>query len=152
MDAPVSMQTYCSQCAATPSFALGLRTSVFPLRLLPESCLLHWIQNLQENQTRVEKAFECPLCSADYEIESDDPLHLRILNKLNISLTRTGKIATLVGARTAIVAFGSCMFPKIPHRTRVWPKSSRSIGNLDLHLLCTSYGAWAVRGFFGLEM
>jgi hypothetical protein len=143
MDTPVSMHTHCSRCAATPSFPLGVRTNIFPLRLLPESCLLHWIQSSQENQTRVEKAFKCPQCGADYEIESDNPLLLRILNKLNGSLTRTGKVATLIGAGTTVVAFGACMFSQIPHRTRVWPKSSRSEPRylLVVHILRSLGGA-----------
>ncbi|KAF9784660.1 hypothetical protein BJ322DRAFT_1124980 [Thelephora terrestris] len=94
-----------------------------------ESCLLHWIQSSQENQTRAEKAYKCPQCGADYEIESDNPLLLRILNKLNQVLTRTGKITTLVGIGTTVFAFGTCIY-----------------------LLCTSYGAWAVREFLGQEM
>lgn len=94
-----------------------------------ESCLLHWIQSSQENQSRVEKAFKCPQCGSDYEIESDNPLLLRIMNKLNGMLTRTGKIATLVGMGTTLLTFGTC-----------------------LYVLCTTYGAWAVREFLGPEM
>jgi len=94
-----------------------------------ESCLLHWIQSSQENHSRVEKAFKCPQCGADYEIESENPPLLRILNKLNQALTRTGKVATLVGMGTTVFTFGTCIY-----------------------LLCTSYGAWAVREFLGQEM
>ncbi|KAF9649561.1 hypothetical protein BDM02DRAFT_3094609 [Thelephora ganbajun] len=94
-----------------------------------ESCLLHWIQSSQENQTRIERAFKCPQCGADYEIESDNPLMLRLLNKLNKVLTSTGKVATLVGMGTTIFTFATCIY-----------------------LMCTSYGAWAVREFLGQEM
>lgn len=94
-----------------------------------ESCLLHWIQSSQENQSRAEKAFKCPQCGADYEIESENPPLLRFLNKLNTMLTRTGKVATLVGMGTTVFTFGTCIY-----------------------LLCTSYGAWAVREFLGKEM
>lgn len=82
--------------------------------MLPESCLLHWIQSSQETQSRLEKAFKCPQCGADYEIESDNPLLLRILNKLNQMLTRTGKVATLVGMGTTIVTFATCTFILTP--------------------------------------
>jgi len=94
-----------------------------------ESCLLHWIQSSQENQTRVEKAFKCPQCGADYEIESDNPPMLRLLNNLNKVLTSTGKVATVVGMGTTVFTFGTCIY-----------------------LMCTSYGAWAVREFLGQEM
>jgi len=118
-----------------------------------ESCLLHWIQSSQENQTRVEKAFKCPQCGVDYEIESDNPPMLRLLNKLNKFLTRTGKVATVVGMGTTVFTFGTC--------ASVLSNSTKHaliltqylfIGNTGIYLMCTSYGAWAVREFLGQEM
>lgn len=106
VDTPVSMHSYRSWCGTTSLFASGSGIKPF----VPESCLLHWIQSSQENQSRVEKAFKCPQCSADYEIESDNPLLLRILNKLNGILTRTGKIATLAGIGTTVFTLATCMF------------------------------------------
>jgi len=51
------------------------------------------------------------------------------MNKLNKVLTNTGKIATVVGMGTTVFTFGTCIY-----------------------LMCTSYGAWAVREFLGQEM
>lgn len=114
MDTPMSMHSHRPRCATTSLFTFSLRTNNFSFYVLLETCLLHWIQSSQENQTRAEKAFKCPQCGADYEIESDNPLLLRILNKLNKVLTRTGKIATLVGMGTTVFAFGTCTFLPIP--------------------------------------
>jgi len=108
MDSPMPMHSYRSRCAATSPFAFSFGLNAFLPHVLPESCLLHWIQSSQENQARVEKAFKCPQCGADYEIESDNPVALRLLNKLNKILTSTGKVATLVGMGTTIFTFGTC--------------------------------------------
>ena len=149
VDTSVSMHSYCPRCVATPPSAPCPEINGSLLGPLLESCLLHWIQSSQENQTRVEKAFKCPQCGADYEIESDNPPLLRLLNKMNKMLTRTGKVATLVGLGTTVFTFGTCTFPS--------DSSSRAlvlsfVGNIGVYLMCTSYGAWAVREFLGQEM
>jgi hypothetical protein len=114
VDTPVPMHSHRPRCAATSLINFQLRTNNSLFYVLLESCLLHWIQSSQENQTRAEKAYKCPQCGVDYEIESDNPPLLRILNKLNQVLTRTGKITTLVGIGTTVFAFGTCTFLPIP--------------------------------------
>lgn len=110
VDTPMSMHSYRSWYATASLFAFRTRPNTPLFRMLLESCLLHWIQSSQETQTRAEKAFKCPQCGADYEIESDNPPMLRFLNKLNKILTSTGKVATVVGMGTTIFTFGTCEF------------------------------------------
>ena len=152
MDTPMPMHSHRSRCATTSPFALSFEPNVFLSHVLPESCLLHWIQSSQENQTRVEKAFKCPQCGADYEIESDNPIGLRFLNKLNKILTSTGKVATLVGMGTTIFTFGTCTSVSSNSTERALTPAYPFIGNTGIYLMCTSYGAWAVREFLGREM
>ena len=110
VDTSVPVHSHRSRCAITSLFAFCSGPNV----LLPysplESCLLHWIQSSQENQARVEKAYKCPQCGADYEIESNNPATLRLLNRLNRILTSTGKVATVVGMGTTVFTFGTCAF------------------------------------------
>ena len=110
LDTPMSMHSYRPRCASASLFTSGRGPEMSTFHLLPESCLLHWIQSSQETQTRVEKALKCPQCGADYEIESDNPPALRLLNKLNKILTGTGKLATVVGMGTTVITFGTCAF------------------------------------------
>jgi len=120
--------------------------------VLLESCLLHWIQSSQETQTRAEKAFKCPQCGADYEIESENPLVLRFLNQLNKILTSTGKVATVVGMGTTVFTFGTCAFASFNSAELEFTLTYHLLGNVGIYLLSTSYGAWAVREFLGQEM
>ena len=115
---------------------------------MTESCLLHWIQSSQQSPFRADKAFKCPQCGATYEIESYNPLPLRILDFLNKRLTMAVKMVTIAGIGTTLATFGTC-------------ESSSQVYNLinqmpmmplGIYLLCTSYGAWAVREFLGKEM
>lgn len=136
----------------TSLFALCSEPNVFLPCPLLESCLLHWIQSSQENQARIEKAYKCPQCGADYEIESNNPAVLRFLNKLNKILTSTGKIATVVGMGTTVFTFGTCTSAPPDSTKRTLNLTDHSIGNTGIYLMCTSYGAWAVREFLGQEM
>lgn len=133
-------------------FALGYKPQIFTPHTLPESCLLHWIQSSQENQTRVEKAFKCPQCGVDYEIESDNPPALRLMNRLNKLLTSTGKFATVVGMGTTIFTFGTCASVCSGSVARAFTLTDCVIENTGIWLMCTTYGAWAVREFLGQEM
>ena len=126
------------------------KTSI-PHALL-ESCLLHWIQSSQENQARAEKAFRCPQCGVDYEIESENPPALRLMNKLNKTLTSTGKFITLIGMGTTVFTFGTGAFPCSHPTPCGFTLTDCIIGNLGIYLMCTTYGAWAVREFLGREM
>jgi len=152
VDTPVSMHSYRSWSVTASLFAFSFGPNMSLFRVLPESCLLHWIQSSQETQTRVDKAFKCPQCGADYEIESDNPPALRFLNKLNKFLTNTGKAATVVGMGTTVFTFGTCAFVSPNLTVRALTLTYRIIGNIGIYLMCTSYGAWAVREFLGQEM
>ena len=151
VDSPVSVYPYRSWCATASLFAPRFKPNV-SLSRAPESCLLHWIQSSQENQRRVEKAFKCPQCGADYEIESDNPPMLRFLNKLNKLLTTTGKLATAIGMGTTVFTFGTGGFASSDLTTCTFTLTIRVVGNAGIYLLCTSYGAWATREFLGQEM
>ncbi|KAI0632917.1 hypothetical protein C8Q77DRAFT_1120476 [Trametes polyzona] len=91
-----------------------------------ESCLLQWIKSSQQDPARANKALKCPQCGATYELESDNPLLLRILNALNGALSAT---ATIVGFTCGIASFG-----------------------ITIYVVSTSYGAYAVKEFIGEEM
>lgn len=152
VDTPMPMHSYRPRYAVTSLFVFCSRSDVFISCAPQESCLLHWIQSSQENQARVEKAFKCPQCGADYEIESDNPLTLKLLNKLNKFLTSTGKVATVVGLGTAVFTFGTCASVPSDSTERALNLMYPFIGNVGIYLMCTSYGAWAVRQFLGQEM
>ncbi|KAI0354327.1 hypothetical protein OH77DRAFT_1426410 [Trametes cingulata] len=94
-----------------------------------ESCLLQWIKSAQQDPSRQQNALKCPQCGAQYELESDNPLILRILNAINGVLSGMGKAATAFGLVTLLTSFGFSMY-----------------------IVCTSYGAFAVKEFLGEEM
>jgi len=152
LDTPLSMHSYRSRCATALLLASSCipETSIF--NVLLESCLLHWIQSSQENQARAEKAFKCPQCGMDYEIESDNPPALRFLNKLNKSLTTTGKFITLIGMGTTLFTFGTGAFIHHNPTPLAFILTDCSVGNIGIYLMFTSYGAWAIREFLGQEM
>lgn len=152
VDASMPVHSHRSRCAITSLSAFCSRPNVLLPRSPLESCLLHWIQSSQETQARVEKAYKCPQCGADYEIESDNPPALRFLNRLNKILTSTGKIATVVGMGTTVFTFGTCASCLSNSTKRASNLTDLSIGNTGIYLMCTSYGAWAVREFLGQEM
>ncbi|KAI0674742.1 hypothetical protein C8Q78DRAFT_497359 [Trametes maxima] len=94
-----------------------------------ESCLLAWIKSAQEDSSRSKNALKCPQCGAKYELESDNPLPLRVLNALNDVLSSIGKAATVVGILSLTASFG-----------------------FTVYIVSTSYGAFAVKEFLGQEM
>ena len=152
LDAPMSMHSYRSRCATEFLLASICRPETSIFNVLPESCLLHWIQSSQENQARAEKAFKCPQCGMDYEIESDNPPALRLLNKLNKTLTSTGKFVTLIGMGTTIFMFGTGAFAYSNPTPLTSILTDCVTGNAGVYLMFTSYGAWAIREFLGQEM
>jgi uncharacterized protein YbaR (Trm112 family) len=76
-----------------------------------EKCLLNWIQSSQEEPSRKKKALKCPQCSATYELESENPRLLKILNNLNGSITLAGKVVFACGIVGSLVACGFGVFP-----------------------------------------
>ena len=152
VDTPMPVHSHRPRCAIISLFIFCSEPNVLPPYPLLESCLLHWIQSSQENQARVEKAYKCPQCGADYEIESNNPAVLRLLNKLNKILTSTGKIATVVGMGTTVFTFGTCASAPSESTGCALNLTDLPIGNTGIYLMCTSYGAWAVREFLGQEM
>ncbi|KAI0651227.1 hypothetical protein C8Q79DRAFT_996738 [Trametes meyenii] len=94
-----------------------------------ESCLLAWIKSAQEDSSRSKNALKCPQCGAKYELESDNPLALRILNAVNDVFSSIGKAVTVVGILSLTASFG-----------------------FTVYIVSTSYGAFAVKEFLGQEM
>ncbi|KAI0369237.1 hypothetical protein BV20DRAFT_368630 [Pilatotrama ljubarskyi] len=94
-----------------------------------ESCLLQWVKSAQQDPNRVQNALKCPQCGAQYELESDNPLLLRVLNAINGLLSTAGKVATVAGCLAVVGSFG-----------------------LTVCVISTSYGAFAVKEFLGEEM
>lgn len=94
-----------------------------------ESCLLEWIKSAQQDASRAGNALKCPQCSATYELESDNPRILRILNAVNSVLSTAGKMATVVGFVSLTASFG-----------------------FSIYAVSTSYGAFAVKEFLGEDM
>ncbi|KAI0073179.1 hypothetical protein K474DRAFT_1603781 [Panus rudis PR-1116 ss-1] len=94
-----------------------------------ESCLLNWIQSSQQDASRAPNALKCPQCGTEYEIESENPRLLRLMNKLNSLLSGTGKLFTVAGMTCVVTACG-----------------------FGIYIILTSYGAFAVKQFIGQEM
>ncbi|OSC99983.1 hypothetical protein PYCCODRAFT_1394132 [Trametes coccinea BRFM310] len=91
-----------------------------------ESCLLQWVKSAQQDPSLRAKALKCPQCGAQYELESDNPLPLRVLNTLNDFLSRVGQATMIFGVV--------------------------SILGTTIYAVSTSYGAFAVKEFLGDEM
>ncbi|KZT03308.1 uncharacterized protein LAESUDRAFT_814789 [Laetiporus sulphureus 93-53] len=94
-----------------------------------ESCLLQWIKAAQQDPARARNALKCPQCGATYELESDNPFILRLLDHVNASLSVAGKVVSAAGLAGIIVSFG-----------------------FGIYIICTSYGAYAIQEFLGKEM
>ncbi|KAI5990384.1 hypothetical protein EDD15DRAFT_2388768 [Pisolithus albus] len=94
-----------------------------------ESCLLQWIQTSQQNRSRAPNALKCPQCGSPYELESDNPIILRLLDAANRGLSAVGKIVTVASFTVVVVSIGT-----------------------GIYILCTAYGAYALREFLGPEM
>ncbi|KAI0052404.1 hypothetical protein FA95DRAFT_1592683 [Auriscalpium vulgare] len=94
-----------------------------------ESCLLDWITAAQQTPERAANALKCPQCSAVYEIISDNPLALRLLDRWNRLLSRVGKVVTVSTIGLVVTTFSA-----------------------GIYLICTSYGAFALREYLGSEM
>ncbi|KAJ8081066.1 hypothetical protein PM082_017907 [Marasmius tenuissimus] len=103
--------------------------------LAHEDCLLEWIKTAQtkSSTTAADNALKCPQCGARYQLESDLPLSMRMMNEAltawNKSLGRMGRwfLALVPVGIVAGVAVGT-------------------------HFVLTQYGAYAVKEFFGEEL
>jgi len=94
-----------------------------------ESCLLKWIKSAQQNPDRAANALKCPQCGARYELESNNPLTLRLLDAWNRGLSRVGKVVTVSCVGIIAISFGA-----------------------GVYAICTSYGAHALQQFLGKEV
>ncbi|KAL4077767.1 hypothetical protein J3A83DRAFT_4216284 [Scleroderma citrinum] len=94
-----------------------------------ESCLLQWIQSSQQNRSRAPNALKCPQCGSLYQLESNNPPLLRLLNSANKGLSAMGKIVTVASLTVVVVTLGT-----------------------GIYIVCTAYGAYALREFLGPEM
>ncbi|KAI8990432.1 hypothetical protein BD414DRAFT_413638 [Trametes punicea] len=94
-----------------------------------ESCLLQWIKSAQQDSLLNKNALKCAQCGTQYELESDNPLILKVLNALNSLLSTAGQAATIVGFVSLTASFG-----------------------FTIYVVSTSYGAFAVKEFLGENM
>ncbi|KAI0270515.1 hypothetical protein BC834DRAFT_922489 [Gloeopeniophorella convolvens] len=94
-----------------------------------ESCLLHWIKTQQQDHGRARNALKCPQCGDRYEIVSENPPALQILDFVNRALSRFGRVVTACCFGTLVLSCGA-----------------------GVYFVCTSYGAFALREFLGEEM
>jgi uncharacterized protein YbaR (Trm112 family) len=110
-----------------------------------ESCLLEWIRSAQQDTSRARNALKCPQCGAHYEIESDNPVMLRLLNSVSTSTALAGRVVTVGGMIGIFISCGFGMLDSV----RTVKQFNVSVG---LYLVMTSYGAYAVQEFLGKEM
>ncbi|KAI0712751.1 hypothetical protein C8T65DRAFT_807179 [Cerioporus squamosus] len=94
-----------------------------------EACLLQWIKAAQQDPAKANNALKCPQCGATYELESENPRILRLLNAFNGALSAAGKVVTVMGVVSLATSFG-----------------------FTIYVVATSYGAFAVKEFLGEEM
>ncbi|KAH9943758.1 hypothetical protein B0H21DRAFT_877662 [Amylocystis lapponica] len=94
-----------------------------------ESCLLHWITAAQQDPSRAGNALKCPQCGAKYELESDNPFVLKMLDNLNAGMSFGGKVFMFAGFGGIVVSIG-----------------------FGIYIVCTAFGAALVRQFLGREM
>jgi len=86
--------------------ALHIYLSVGTL-IAHESCLLQWIQSSQADPSRAPNALKCPQCGATYELDSDRPVPLRVLDTGNKLLSILGRFVTAAGLTAVVVSFGT---------------------------------------------
>ena len=72
-----------------------------------ESCLLQWIQTSQANPSRADNALKCPQCGSTYELESDNPFVLRVLDSANKALSVMGRVVTVTSVSAIAATFGT---------------------------------------------
>ncbi|KAF7978193.1 hypothetical protein HWV62_1406 [Athelia sp. TMB] len=94
-----------------------------------QSCLLEWIQTSQADAARAPNALKCPQCAAKYEIDSYNPVPLRILDAGNKVLSVMGRMVTAAGLGAVLVSFGT-----------------------GVYIISTAYGAYALKEILGKEM
>ena len=115
-----------------------------------ESCLLSWIQSSQQDSARAQNALKCPQCGTIYELESDTPQSLRILNSINGFVSSVGKLFTVGGISIGILASGFGSYPITRHASEL--RWHVLVSTLGIYIILTSYGAFAVQEFLGREM
>ena len=72
-----------------------------------EQCLLQWLRAAEQDPGRAANAMKCPQCGVAYELESENPLLLRIMDSINSGLTTVGRAFFWAGG--GMVVF-SCLF------------------------------------------
>ncbi|PFH47626.1 hypothetical protein AMATHDRAFT_42818 [Amanita thiersii Skay4041] len=128
--APPSTTTTTTTTTAAPTTQRQAWTHPCNCTLIAhEQCLLKWIQTSQATSSRAPNALKCPQCGAKYELESKRPVILKILAAGNRTLQQMGRLFTLFSVATFIGVMGS-----------------------GVYIICTGYGAWAIRKFIGKEM
>ena len=72
-----------------------------------ESCLLQWISSSQADSARAPNALKCPQCGCEYDIESERPVILRLLDIGNRTLSIVGRVITIGSATAVVVSIGA---------------------------------------------
>ena len=101
-----------------------------------ESCLLQWIQTSQQNASRAPNALKCPQCGSIYELESDNPMLLRLLNAGNTSLSLTGRAVTIASMAGIVASFSTGGFV-------LSPLTASTLRRLDRRV-CPQHSIWSL--------
>ena len=72
-----------------------------------EQCLLKWIQSAQASQGRAPNALKCPQCGMNYELESNNPLVLRVMEVGNKMIQKAGSLFIVFGTATVAGVIGT---------------------------------------------
>lgn len=77
-----------------------------------EQCLLEWIRASERNPDKsTSSILKCPQCGSRYDLDSDNPLHLRIMDNLNAILTLLGSGASVVSIGSVVISLGAGIRP-----------------------------------------
>ncbi|KAI5122669.1 hypothetical protein M0805_007929 [Coniferiporia weirii] len=95
-----------------------------------ERCLLDWIRASENNPDKASASIlKCPQCSHRYELESHNPLVLKIMDHVKALLSCAGMTVTVLTAGSAVACVGA-----------------------GVYVLLTGYGVYALDHFVGREM
>lgn len=75
-----------------------------------ESCLLHWIQTSQHSASSTSRrnALKCPQCGTAYQIDSDNPMILRVMEWVSDKGRSLGSVVGMLGGAAVGGGLFSC--------------------------------------------
>jgi hypothetical protein len=80
-----------------------------------------------------------------YELQSDNPFILRLLDAANKGLSTMGKIVTIASVTVVVVSLGTGAH----HFLSLWGQPYQKL--IGMYILSTAYGAYALKEFLGAE-